>query len=83
MGLSSMSRFHLDFDVVDRLATEPKEWRRWVRGEEMDYLETKGVKPELEVLAAAKIGPGSERRTRSVRPLASTAASISLTSKRP
>lgn len=62
-----MSRFHLDFEVVDRLATEPEEWRRWVRGEEMECREMKGVRPELLVLTAARIGPGSEKRTRFVR----------------
>lgn len=66
MGLSSMSSADLDFEVVERLATEPEEWRCWVRGDEIEKLrEMKGVKPELALeLAAARIGPGSENRTR-------------------
>lgn len=66
MGLSSMSSADLDFDIVDRLATELEKWRREVRGEEIEKLrEIKGVRPELALeLAAARIGPGSENRTR-------------------
>ena len=35
MRLSSMSSADLDFEVVDRLATELDEWRGEVRGEEI------------------------------------------------
>lgn len=61
-----MSSADFDFEVVDRLETELEEWRREVRGEEIEKpREMEGVRPELALeLAAARIGPGSENRTR-------------------
>ena len=68
MGLSSMSRCHLGFELVDRLATEPEEWRRWVRGELIECLEMYGVRPELSLaLAEFRMGSGLAKRTRFVR----------------
>lgn len=65
MGLSSMSSADLDFEVVDRLATELDDMRWEVRGEEIEKLrEMKGVKPDALEFAEARIRPGSEKRTR-------------------
>ena len=61
-----MSSADLDFEVVDRLATEPDEERRWLRGEEMECREIKGVSPEA-ALPFARVEPGSENRTRIAR----------------
>ena len=66
MGLSSMSSADLDFEVVDLFATKPDEERRWLRGEEMECREMKGVSPEAS-LPFARIAPGSEGRTRFAR----------------
>ena len=54
-----MSSAGLDFEVVDRLATEAEEWRPRVRGEEMEKLRVmKGVNPEALELAEAEVTPG-------------------------
>lgn len=58
-----MSSADLDFDIVDRLSTEPDEERRWLRGEEMECREMKGVSPEA-ALPFARVEPESENRTR-------------------
>lgn len=70
MGLSSISRFHLDLEqerdgVVDVF---PVERRRY--GEAIEARDMKGVRPVLLLQAAsfsARRGPGSENRTRFLR----------------